>query len=194
MLATHRLAMPKDVGHRINEFLNREWWHNERMMCWNQACQKSHDPEGWLVGSDGSAPRNLKRYPTLTACPHCDVAVYCSEECRQMDWKESHKQFCNVPPCRVPTSEEEVLIKSVTGSTSGSHREASLTQNTKEKAGDSALAEDDVAEEDVDDDEGWEDIDSDDDEGSNAEPLSKTREIYKFYKDNAYTQRGIGMD
>jgi len=51
----------------------------------------------------------------------------------------------------------------------------------------SALVEDEEGEENTDD---WEDIESDEEDGT-TEPPSKTRAIYKFFLDKAYKPRGI---
>lgn len=190
MLATHRVAIPSEVGHKIIAFMNRDWWFDERMMCWNQICPKSYDPGN-----------HSRRYSNdFLRCPKCGIATYCCQDCLKQDWKERHKNYCNVPPCRVPTYEEEMLIREV-AATSSTTTEGDTTSHPPPKEteavsaaaleGEGVAAKDD----DHDDDEAdWEDIDTDDEEeeegdgiggGADNKP-SKTRTVYKFFLNKAY--------
>lgn len=133
---------------------------------------------------EGRHQQEGDKFTKSVSCPKCSMALYCSNECRREDWKECHKPYCNVPPCRIPTYEEELLIKTVTGDNCSKEDSPAMLDVGGEN--------DDIVMADADDDEDeWEDVDSDDEDGSTSEPPSKTRLIYKFINDKAYKPRGI---
>lgn len=182
MLSAHRLLIPKDVCNKIVKFMsNRDWWTDERRLCFNQLCPKTFSPENKSQTKEGRQQLTTD----FVRCRTCSIAVYCSDECRKADRKERHKPYCNVPPFRVPTYEEEMLIEKVMGNSSPLQSGTPAADNVK------GIVVGEVAGNFGNDDDDWEDVDSDD-ENDDGEVPSKTRTIYKFFRDKAYKPRGIG--
>jgi len=179
MLSANRKSLPREVGIKVIEFMNRAWWPDDRMQCWNWYCQKAYN-----FARTDLRHGLLTKNQNFNRCSKCNMATYCTEECRKADWKDRHSRYCNVPPCRIPSFEESMLLSMV------ENADAAVLKNGEEEH----LANTEDAgvdmEHDGDDDDGeWEDMDSDDGNGG-SEPLSRTKMIYKFFRENAYSPRG----
>jgi MYND finger len=199
-LCTHSLGFPHETMMTICSFFNREWWDDSRKQCWNFEClgdQSLKSIERRVAG--GTVPDTG---PTrFEHCPHCHVAVYCSKECRDKDYKLGHKKKCNRPPLlsRAPDSEELELCSAILESCDAP-LPAFLTSNNKEPIPKPFVANhpdidakvendcDGMVEDDDDDDGSWETLESEDDrDGQNEAELSKTARIHKYFKEKVYS-------
>jgi hypothetical protein len=129
------------------------------------------------------------------------VAIYCSKECREKDYKMGHKKKCNRPPLlsRAPDKEELELCFAILEN-GDAPLPAFLTSCNKDPIPRTSVASqpdsdtkvdsdcDDMVEEDDDDDGSWETLESEDDNDSqNEAELSKTARIHKYFKEKAYS-------
>jgi len=191
ILSAWKLGMPKEVGHRIVQFLRRDAWPDDRRRCWSWTCEQDAINRELLNKNllrEGQTIQDVK-VKSFVVCKHCRVASYCSGSCRKTDWKDWHKQYCNVPPCKIPSYEEDQFIRTVL-STTDSHGitaendgEELITQGTLD------AGEDVNSTGDNEDAEGWEDVDSDEEE--EPDKLTKTKLIYNFFLEKSYKPRGI---
>jgi hypothetical protein len=185
-LCTHRLGMPNELVHHIGEFMHRDWWDDERKTCFDYDCQAEQVMKN-MKRKFGAAQAGKLPSPGPVACiscPGCHQTHYCSKEHRESDYKEGHKNQCGTVPFCAPSKEEVDLFAALFGGKGAPELPAATLAHSEDG--------DDVADMDVDDDDegSWESIDSDEeDELDNGEiQPTKTRLIYKFFK-NVYSKR-----
>ncbi|GKY93881.1 hypothetical protein MPSEU_000355000 [Mayamaea pseudoterrestris] len=176
MLSTHRLAMPRDVGLRIVEFLGRDFWPDDRVQCWRFECAEV--TIFTRVAGDRRATTSIRS--AAVRCPGCRIASYCCTSCMKDDYKDDHKRFCGVPPFRPITASEEGLVAKIL--------DGDANIFPIEDATDDPMVVDNAGFQEGSDDDEWSDI------GSNAEEEAEstlTRTIYRFFEEKTYTPRGV---
>jgi hypothetical protein len=195
-LCTHRLGFPHDTMVAVCSFLNRDWWEEPRKKCWTYECLCEQSFKTIEQRFSHNTSIDSPAAVTPEYCPHCRVAMYCSKECRDKDFKVGHKKKCCRPPfsSTAPDKEElqlcvEILKDSVTPLppflTSRSTAGVDIVGQVF-AAPDGDTVDDEMG--DVDDDGSWETVESGDEETKEAEgpTIPKTARIYKFFKDRAY--------
>jgi hypothetical protein len=179
-LCTHRLGMPNELVRHIGEFMHRDWWDDERKMCFDYDCQVEQVAKNmkrkFAAGQTGKL-----QPPACIPCPSCHLCNYCDLEDLDSDYKDGHKNLCGTAPFCPPSKEENDLFAALFGSDSSAQELAAPTHAHTEDA--------DVN--DDDDDEGsWESMDSDEEElDSDATKPTKTRLILQFFKKEVYSKR-----
>lgn len=206
VLSAHRLALPVEVSFRIIEFLSRDFWPDERKQCWNFECQSNTVSRNMAKkilrepskSAESSASNNKPL--TFDYCPACNVAMYCSEECRKEDWKDHHSRFCSAPPCLVPGENERRFCSTILNESHGlmvpeKKSTSNVVDNTITKVDEEDDGEEDEENEE-DGDEEWEDIDSDEEHaeaGGDGQQggESRTLMIRRFFDRHTYRPRQI---
>jgi hypothetical protein len=211
-LSSPRLDFPNEVALSIVSFLNREWWPDKRQQCWSYECQHNRtirkiqqkvelkDKSSTLPEAKLSSARNFQY------CPNCHFAQYCSDECRQNDYKSMHKKMCCRPPlCFTPDEAEFELVTNVFRSMKldvpsflKPSREAVVSKHSdmdEKQAPTKGAPESMEITEDVngDEEDGWESIDEDDEMSHDShvshDQASSTELIYKYFKKYSYDPR-----
>lgn len=199
----------------ICAFLSRDWWEDSRKQCWCYECRYEcrYDQAGKAIEHQLSNHNSIdSKTDALEYCPHCRVAMYCSKECRDKDYKVGHKKMCCRPPLQstVPDKVELQLCVDILKDDATSLPKFLTSRNTESvdivrqafaapgstdehnSGGDMAvdsMADDDLMDDDAggddDDDGSWETVESGDEGTKEAEgsTISKTARIYKYFKE-----------
>jgi hypothetical protein len=181
MLCAHRRRMPNEVGLRIVEFLGRDFWPDDRDQCWNSECQmtqlKKRFMQKRLERHSNNTVRDVPLAIAIQTCPICNIPRYCSKKCKTQDSKARHKRVCNAPLYPRLLAEEDFLISAV--AEESPEQVAIMPTNSQQS---NALSGDEIRDDDNDED--WIDVESDEEsEGTST----RTRRIYRFFKDNFYS-------
>ena len=197
---THKLGYPNEIVYFIGSFLNRDWWPDERKQCWSYECQLDKAVESATRNFDAFSEKSNESTGRFEYCPRCHVAMYCSKECREKDFKAGHKRKCCRPPMLSAAADYEEAQLCVEIFKNGDTPLPSFLGSRCNKlamnaglAADSSVtgaeASESSEEEAADDDDGsWESIESDDEETIEEEEARsvQTTEIYKYFKKHTY--------
>jgi MYND finger len=196
---THRLGFPHEVMLAVCSFLNRDWWEDSRKQCWSYECLCEQSSKA--VAQKFSGQNAISAAPaTLEYCPRCRVAMYCSKDCRDNDYKLGHKKSCCRPPMQstVPVKEELQLCVEIlndgttplpTFLTSRNTAAADLVRQALIVPGnDNGNPGSNLGDSDDDDEGSWETVDSGDEEMEEADVsrITTTARIYKYFKETSY--------
>jgi hypothetical protein len=176
---THYVGIPNVLNTRIFEFLNREWWPDQRRQCFQYDCQLEQCMK-YFQAKDIARPIQ-KAADSVTHCK-CHVVAYCSKNCRDKDRKDGHQKICGRPPLRIPTKEDARIFDAVRAFASGNHFTSSDVGVSTE------TLESEVVDDGDDGDNGsWESVDSDDDGNVESEENNtRTHMIVQFFDRTCY--------
>lgn len=196
-LCTHKLGFPHEIVSGICSFLNRDWWDDSRKQCWSYDCRSEMNFKILSPKKSEQCTSDTKT-EALEYCPNCRVALYCSKNCREKDYKETHKKRCCRPPFRttLPDYEELQLCVEIlqTGDTSLPQfltaRSTAAIDNVRQASMFPSSTNQSIGDENVDDDSdagSWETVGSDEGaDDTEMSPITKTTRIYKYFKETAY--------
>lgn len=187
----HRLGLPDELTSKILSFLNRKWWPDARRQCWSYECQLNSlvKSVSRKFSENNSGPVNLRVAPTLSYC-RCGVAMYCSKECRESDYKARHKKVCCRPPfiSNIPDEKEMQLCIAVFSHSADSPEK--VIYHTNPNHDDEDYGKDCENDGDINpnenDDESWETVASDEDVGYEDVLMSSKTLLYKYFKEKTY--------
>jgi MYND finger len=166
--ATHKLGLP-----------------HSRKQCWCYAClvEKSTNSIAQKMSPEYPSANDTSVTGPLEYCPHCKVAMYCSKACRNNDYYIGHKARCGRPPMisNHPLSKELLLYSKIL---TNDGEDTSLPSFLLPYIGRMKAIEEDVNDRSSCSDGSWETVsNSDDDNASNENTISKTERISMFFRD-----------
>uniref|UniRef100_A0A7S2XM59 Uncharacterized protein n=1 Tax=Attheya septentrionalis TaxID=420275 RepID=A0A7S2XM59_9STRA len=185
-LCAHRLGMPSDVAQLVNSFLPRDWFSDEREVCWCQDCmmrdmvQKLYRPQFRFMDAEkDNAKANISVVQPapkeLQTCSGCRLVKYRSKECRNILDEHFHEQ-CGKPPFRIPGVQEKILCREALKRWHGQSYEIESDDTI---GGESNQGDDDDASSD------WESINSHDEENG-EDDSSFTHFVLKWFTKRSY--------
>ncbi len=164
LLCAHRYLLGSDIPVKVCSFLPREWWPDERQLCWRYECEIENIANLIFKHED-------RRSKSLVACSDCMTAYACSKKHLSLIHRDGHRRVCRHPPIRYFNHEDALFCQDVMGKNSNfdtsSNRMETMNQHGNEEEDDDASC--------------WESIGSEE-----LESDSKTEQIYRYFESKAY--------